>query len=830
MNDLRFALRQLWKTRGATGVAVLTLTLGIGLITTQYSLIDGVLVRPLPFAEAQRLMHVGRKSQGGLEIGWNPIPVREYLAHREEQSTFEGVAAFHGGNLNLSREDGPPRRMNGTAVTANFFELLRVRPMLGRLFHASENEPGEPRLLVLGHGLWEEEFGGNREVLGKTVKVNGELATIIGVMPAGFVFPGREECWINLRLDPAMSEGRNAQYVEVMGRLRTGIDRRAAESELGVIANRHAQSRESADGPPLRMDVRAFPKAYAGPGTATVLFLMLAMTGLVLVLACVNVANLQLVRAAGRVRELAVRAALGAGRGRLLRQLLTEGMTLAAIGALLGTLLSFWAIRLLQTQFTTRIDTAGFIRFDLNGRTLFFTAAVTVLAGLLAGLVPAIRASRLNLSDCLKDGQRGATGLRLSRLSRWLVAGQLALACALVIPASWLALSVMRSSRANLAYDPDSILVGRIELEGPAYEQPADRVRFYNRLVDAVRAAPGVAAAAVSSRDLVASGVYAQFELEGTLYERDGERPGGWLEVVSRDYFCLVNRSAEIGRLFDARDTSSSPSVAVVNRSFAEKHWPGEDPLGRRIRRQESEAAWAVVVGVVPDLNLEGVGNNDPPAGWYLLQDQQAWGWLDLLVRARGDAASLIPTVRGAVAGIDPEQPVHTITTLRERTARRVAGLELVGTMAVVFAVTALALAGVGIYGVMSFAVAQRTREFGVRLALGATRRGILALLFRQHALRTGAGVAVGLGLGYALLRPLAPFLANIDTTNPDLYLSLAALLVAVAFVALVSRAPGRAGRSRGDAPCRLRMVKGWCSRDWKWAPHPTCQVGVLMS
>ena len=225
--------------------------------------------------------------------------------------------------------------------------------------------------------------------------------------------------------------------------------------------------------------------------------------------------------------------------------------------------------------------------------------------------------------------------------------------------------------------------------------------------------------------------------------------------------------------------------MAVVNRSFAEKHWPGEDPLGRRIRRHEAEAAWAVVVGVVPDLNLEGVGNNDPPAGWYLLQDQQAWGWLDLLVRARGDAASLIPTVRGSVAGIDPEQPVHTITTLRERTARRVAGLELVGTMAVVFAVTALALAGVGIYGVMSFAVAQRTREFGVRLALGATRHDILALLFRQHALRTGAGVAVGLGLGYVLLRPLAPFLANIDTTSPGLYLALAALLAAVALLAL---------------------------------------------
>jgi len=764
---------------------VLTLSLGIALVVTQFSLIDGLLLRPMPFADSERLFHIGRLQHNGLERGWQPVSLDEFLAHRAQQTTFDELAAFHGGNFNLSHAGGPPRRLDGIATTANFFELLRTRPQLGRGFGPGEDQPGSPLLVVLGHALWQEEFGSDPTVLGRAVKVNGEPGTVIGVMPAGFMFPDREECWVNLRLDPALSEGPVGISVELMGLLKPGIGPREAEADLAVIANRVAAATPDAARPALQMDVRRFQAAYAGSGTQTLLFTMLAMTGFVLALACVNVANLQLARAASRLREIAVRAALGADRGRILRQLLGESLLLATLGAVVGTLLALWGIHLLETQITNRVSVSWYVHFDLNARVLAFAVGVTAVAGLLAGLLPAWRASRLDLNAALKDDQRGSTGFGLGRFSRWLVTGQVAFAAALVVAASLLALSAVRSSRVNLAFNPDSLLIGRIELQGTAYEQPADRVRFYNQLVDRIQRTPGVAAAAVSSRDLVSNGVYANFEIDGVPYDRAQDRPGGWLEVVSRDYFQVVDRRAETGRLFGTTDTPASLPVALVNRAFAEKHWPGVSPIGRRIRRAEEGAAWATIVGVVPDLNMEGVGNNDPPAGWYLLQDQQAWGWLDLLVRTAGDPALLIPAVRHAVAEVDPEQPVHTITTLRERTARRLAGLEIVGTMAAVFAVTALVLAGVGIYGVMAFAVRRRTREFGVRLALGATGGKILTLLFRQGAVQTGIGVTAGLALGYALSRPLAPLLPKVSADDPALYVAVALVLTVVAALAI---------------------------------------------
>lgn len=690
MNDLSFAVRQLRRNPGFTAVAVLTLALGIGLVSTQFSLIDGVLLRPLPFRDSDRLFHVARASDGSDGGNWRPMPIQEFLAVHEHQEAFDDLAAFHSGTFNLNHPGGAPRHLRGQAVTPNFFSLLRTPPQVGRVFRPGDDAPGQPVFVVLAHGVWQEEFGGDPSVVGRPVRINGEAGTIIGVMPSGFGFPARDDCWVSLRPRPEVTEGWGAQSVEAIGLLRPGVSKRAAAENLSLIANRLAG--QARDQRPIRLALRSIPMAHAGSGTAPVLGTMLAMTFLVLSLACGNVANLLIVRTASRLRELAVRTALGAGRARLFRQLLTESLVLAGAGAAVGTLLAIGGVRFLNHHVITRMETASWIRFQVDGRVLALTAALAIVSGLIAGLLPALRAARLDLNETLRDESRGVTGLRMGRFSRWLVGGQLAFACGSLVAAMLLALNAVGSSRVNLAFDPDHLLIGRLELEGAAYQTPEQRVQFYNQLIEQVRRIPGVAAAAVSSRDL----------------------------------------------------------------------------------------------GIVPDLNMEGVGNNDPPSGWYLLQDQQAWGWLDLLVRAQGKPHALVGSLRAAVAKLDPNQPIHTITTLGERTSRRVAGLQIVGTMATVFAVVALALAGISLYGVMAFAVERRTREFGVRLALGATGRSIFHLLFRQSALHTLAGIAAGLGLGYVLSLPLAPFLAKADAGDPSIYALVAFLLIVVAVLAIL--------------------------------------------
>ncbi len=786
MTSLRFALRQLWRHRGNTVVAILTLGLGIGLVTTQFSLIDGLLLRPLPFPNADRLFHVARVRPDGGAEAWQPISQAEFQALRAQQTTFSELAGFRDANFNLTHDAGSPRRIRGLACTANLLTVLGTAPLLGRAFRPEDDLPGQPRVVLLGHQAWHEVFGADPGIVGRAVQINGEPTTVLGIMPPGFRFPGQEECWVNLRLQPAEGDGDGVEgSLQALGLLAPGRTRPEAVADLEVIARRHQQATDPAASRPPRINVQRIQTAHHGGGTIPLLQAMLGMTGFVLLLACGNVANLQLNRAAARARELALRTALGAGRGRLARQILAESLILAALAALAGLGLAALGVHLLRTEIPPRVDLASWTRFDLNPRVLGVIAVVSLLSGLVAGLLPAWRVARVNLNEALKDDTRGCTGLHLGGLSRWLAAGQVAFACALTIAAGLLALSAVRSSRLNLPFQPDTLLLGRIELQGPRFESPSSRVQFYNRLLDEVAATPGVAAVAVSSRDLVDNAVYSRFELDGQTHARREDRPGAWLEVVSRDYFRIVQRGALQGRVFASADGATTEPVAVVNASFARRHWPGADPVGRRIRRDEADARWATVVGVVPDLNMEGVGNKDPAAGWYLLQDQQAWGWLDLLVRGHSDPRPLVPAVRAAVARVDAQQPIHTVVTLAEHTRRRVAGLEIVGSLATLFAVAALVLAGVGIYGIMSSVVRRRTREFGIRLALGSTARGILSLLLRQNSVHTVAGIVAGLVLGVLLARPFSPYLPQVSGSDPSVFVAVPLILAFVAALAI---------------------------------------------
>ena len=782
-------MRHLARQFGFTLIVALTLGLGIGLVTTQYSLIDGILLRPLPFADAERLLHLGRGGSGN-GSNWQPLSQREFMALREGQQSFEELAAFSFDFYNLSQTGTAPRRLTGRAVSHGFFAALRTNPAIGHTFAAADEHKGEELKLLLADSIWREEFSADPAVAGRRVKLNGEMATVIGVMPPRFRFPNGEDLWVNLRL-PASVEAAAADphllNVEVLGLLKPGVSRDQAQAEGQTILQRlpplpasDAGARQDA----TRLVLQSFQSAYNDQGTITLLGIMLAMTLIVLALACINTANLLFVQASDRLRELAVRSALGAGRRRLLRQLLLESLLLAGLGAVVGLLIASVGVHLLQTEISARVSMSSWIAFDLNGRVLAVTTVIAVLSGLAAGLIPALRLARLDLNSALRADGRGSVGGERAWAARSVVIGQLGFACAAMILASLLALSALRSSRSTLPFDPDTLLIGRVELQGLPYIEARQRSDFYQQLLNRIQQVPGVSAAAVSSRDLVNPGVYSHFEIAGRESDRQQDRPGAFLEVISRDYFQVIDRQAISGRLFGSEDGIDSAPVALVNQSLAERFWPGRSPIGERLRRDEDGAPWATVVGVVPDLNIEGIGNRAPAAGWYLLQDQTGWGWLDLLVRVQGDPEAMIAPVREAVAAIDPDQPIHTITTLRERTRIGLAGLQIIGSMAAIFAVAALILVAVGVYGVMSFAARRRTREVGLRMALGASAGSVTTLLVKRNLGRTLLGIGSGLVLGYALALPLQPVLPGVSIFDPWLYLAVGAVLATAALLA----------------------------------------------
>jgi len=780
MSDLTHAIRQLRRNPGYTILAAGALGLGLGLVAAQFSLVDAVLLRSMPFPESHRLMHLGCQSAGDLPDQWHAMPMRDFLAYRGQQGAFDDLAAFRLGDVNLSRHGGPPQRCESAAVSANFFDVLRARPVLGRSFQPGEDDPGAAGLVLLGQELWRQQFGGTADVLGRVIQVNSEAMTVIGVMPDGFQFPVLQRLWTNLRDGPGDPRATAVGRVEAMGRLRSGVSRAQAAADLNMIARRLAAENGVTDRGSDRVLVQPFARAYAGVGAATIALTMQAMTLFVLLLACANVANLMLARVAGRNRELAVRAALGASRCRLVRQMLIESGVLAAAGTLAGFLLAGWGVDLLNHHVLGHVEVPFFVRFELNRPVLAVLAVAAVSAALIAGLAPALHAGRTEIQTALKDGGRGDSGRRPGRFARGLVVAQIAIACALVTAAAMMANTVRRARAVKLAPEPERLVIGRIKPGDDVHRTRPDLARFFDGLLERVRAIPGVEAAALSSRDLVNSAVYTRFEKEGEVYPHANERPGAWLEVVSKEYFSVVGVHAIEGRLFDGTDHSTGPASALVNLSFARRHWPGESPLGKRLRRDEAGAEWATVVGVVPDLCLEGLSNNDPPAGFYLLADQQGGGAMHLLVRARVPAPVMEPALRAAVGALDPDQPIDHLGTLAFHAERRLRVISIVGAMAVVFALAAALLATLGIYGVMAVAVSRRTREFGIRLALGSSLQGIRRLVLGSTLRQLGLGLGVGLLLAFLITRPLVPLLSEGVTGDPSLFAAVATLVAIV--------------------------------------------------
>ena len=786
--DLRVGLRMLAHRPAFSLMAASSLALGIGLVATQFSLIDGVLLRGLPISGAQRLMHVARAgTDPGGSFTWQSVPYRDYLVLGERQTVFESLAGVNQLSLNLSGRGRIPSNHMGALCSANLLDVLGVQPMLGRWFTPEEDRPGRPLLIVLSHAVWQEEFGSDPGVLGQALNVNGEPGTVIGVMAPRFAFPVVEQVWTNLRAAPGDPRLRLVDRVEMVGKLKPGVTRDQARAELDMLAAGLAKMWPETNKGLDRMSVQKFALAYAGGGTQPLLYLMLAMTLFILALACVNVASMLLGRASQRTREFAVRAAVGAGRSRLIQQLLAEALLVAFIGAVGGLLLTMEGVRLLQYNLVEKMEVPSWFDFRVDQRVVGIAVLATFAAGFFAGIVPAWQASRIDLNAALKDDSRTAAGLGGSRLARWLVGAQIAFSTMLLVAACVLTLTIYQTRKANLRYEPDRLLTGRIEVQEGTQPTPEARALFYRTLLQRLQAEPGVESVAVTSRNFIGPGVSTQVAPESAVFAHDNDRPTVWLDVVSTDYFRLISVKAAAGRLFDAREQSKEPLCAVVNESFARKFWPKADPLGKRFRSDQTKEGWATVIGVVPDLQMQGLfappGRDE--AGFYLVEDQMGWGWLDLFVRTKSDPLQLVSPVRKAIASIDPNQPIHSVGTLTGQTAMALRGFSIVGIMAVIFAGITVFLGALGVYGVTSQTVSRRTRELGTRMALGATIGQVLRLVLLQGGLQIAAGVGVGLVAGFFLTRPLETLFGSQMANNPGIYLFVSTLIGLVGLAAL---------------------------------------------
>ena len=779
LRDMRHAVRLFWKRPGFTLVVVMTLALGIGANTILFSLVNSVLLNPLPYAAPERLVFVAVHREGEF---YNGASFDDYKDFRERTRSFAQLAAVSPQWTLTLTGVSEPQNLRGLFASSNLFAALGVAPARGRAFGAEEDRANAGRVVVISHGLWQRQFGGGADVLGKSLALDGEPHAIVGVMPAGFQFFDEADLWVPLAHNPAIGRGRNVRLLSIFGRLGEGVTREQAESEIVSVAAR-LESEYAATNKGFSARLVPLHEHVTGDVRPTLLVL-LAAVGLVLLIACANVANLTLARAASRRREFAVRAALGAGRFALTRQVLTESLLLGAAGGAVGLLLAVWGVDLLLSVGPENIPRRAEIGID--SRVLAFTSAVSLLTGALFGLAPALRASRAELGDALKSGARAGESPRSARLRSALVVSEVALSIMLVAGAGLLARSFVRLLDVNPGFRPDNLVSLGVILPQSSYPRPEQRAEFYRRLEERLRALPGVeSVGAVTRLPLHQAGnITSTLVVEGRPAP-EGAPPEVDFRRASPDYFRTMGVPLVAGRAFVERDATDAQPVAVVNEAMARRHWPGESALGKRIKLGANPDAspWITVVGVVGNVRHLGLDSEPRPEVYRHLLTSPPTSPV-VVVSTNGDPRGLIPTLRGAVRELDRDLPAATARTMDEIIARSVAERRFLMALLGVFAAVALALAAVGIYGVVSNSVAQRTHEIGVRMALGATRGNVLRLVIAQGMTPALAGLALGLAGALALTRVMRGLLFGVGARDPVTLASAALLLAAVALLA----------------------------------------------
>jgi predicted permease len=786
LNDFRHSFRMLLRTPLLSLVAVVTIGLGVGATSWAFSFLYAVLLRGLPVRDADRLMIVRetRPARGENNL---LVPIHDYLAFRDQQTNFEHLAAGSAGTINLAGDAGPPERYVGAFVSARMLSMLGVPPLHGRTFVDGDDRPGTPALVVLGHAVWSNRFGSDPGAVGRPVRVNGETATIIGVMPEGFKFPANQDLWVPLRTDPQALPRRGGSPLIVTGYLRRGVPRDAAAAEAAAIASRLAAEFPQNQG--IGADVRPYAETFIPSQISALTALMMVVGAGVLFVACTNVANLLMARAVVREKEVAIRGALGARRWRIVRQLLLEAVAVGIAGGLVGL-----ALARIGMNLAGRLPGADgrpyWIQFDVDTPVLVFTTMITLLAAIAAGTLPALRASGGALAAVIRDENRGASSLRVGRFSTMLVVGELAVSCALMIATGLLIRALIDLRRLDPGFDAAPVMTARLGLFEADYPDADARNRFYHRLLERVAGERSVAAATLTTNLPATSQARVAVQVAGQSYARETDVPATGAITISPGFFDTFGVPILEGRDFrpDESHRGAEP-VVVVNRSFAEERFGGREVLGSRIRIDQGDAdqPWMRIIGIVPDL-YEGVG--DFGGGGRLRQMiYQPLGLADprfvsLAVRTSGSPADSVSDLRRAVADVDPNLPLYFLSTMSQTLEDSIWLHRTFGILFAIFGGAALLLTAVGLYGVIDFSVSSRLREMGVRMALGAEPRHILAIVFRRVLIQLGIGVAIGLALGALLARPLASALFGVQSWDAIVYGTIVGTLVLTALAA----------------------------------------------
>jgi len=783
--DMRLGLRMLVKNPGFTLVAVITLALGIGANTAIFSVVNAVLIRAFPYRDADRLVVVWEKSR---RIEQNTISPANFFDWQEQNNVFEGLAAFADTRANIT-SDGEPEEIPAQRITGNLFSVLGVNALLGRTITQDDSKPGQNNVVVISYGLWQRRFGGDPNVIGRKVILGTFENTIVGVMPPDFKWHVRKnsltgqvaELWTPWAVTNEFRQFRG-RSLSAVARLKSTASLLQARGEMEAIAGRLAEQYKQYNSG-YSVNLAPLRQQFTGELRPALLVLMAAV-GFVLLIACANVANLLLARAALRVPEIAVRAAIGARRGRIVRQLLTESLLLAAMGGVTGLLLAWWG-----TEALVRLsppDLGDFQHVEISAFVLGFTSLVTLLTGVIFGLVPALEASNIKLSNTLKMAGRSLAGhTRGQRLRSGMVVAEIALALALLVGAGLLTRSFLRLQGVETGFNARNVLTMRISLPGRRYDQDAKIINFFTQALERTQSLPGVeAAGTINFTPFLGLGSQTGFEIEGRPKSPPGQAPGTGVCVTDQNFFRALQIPLKRGRFFTEQEVREQRNVVIINEALATKYFPNEDPLGKRITiAMRPPLTPTEIIGVVSDVKHSHLEKAVEPMSYWPIA-QLPYTSMSIVIRTRGEATAVATAVRNAIQSLDPQQPISDVRTLESLVGNSIARQRFNTLLLLVFAVVALLLAGLGIYGVMSYSVTARAHEIGVRIALGATAIDILRLTMKRGMALTLLGVGFGLAAALALTRLMATLLYGVGATDPLTFISVALLLAGVALLA----------------------------------------------
>lgn len=791
--DIRYALRTFVRNPSVSLIAIVALAVGIGANTAIFSVVNSVLLKPLPFQEPDRLVALWESNvrQESIVAG-GATSYLDFVDWRARNHVFERMAAYRDRDFSIGG-GGDPAHIHGAVASADLFNVLGRSPALGHGFSPEDDNPGGTHAVVLSSGLWQRRFGGDRSVIGREMIMDGKTVTITGVMPAGFQFPIEAEpveIWTAMATEresadggPTLADQRGAHYLRVVARLRPGISLAQAQSDMDSITKSLASEYPDSNSN-FAAGMLPLHESIVGD-LRTPLLILLGAVGCVLLIACANVANLLLARSASRYKEIAIRAALGARRSRVIRQLLTESVMLSALGGAAGLLVAVWGADLLLALVPSDLPRLSEIHMDW--RVLGFTLVISVATGIIFGLAPALNASSTNLSETLKEGGRGSTeGVHGNRIRNALVISEVALSLVLLVGAGLLMQSLVRLERVNPGFDPHNVLALSLDLPETRYPKDEQVGDFVRQLQSRLTGVPGiVASSAVTPLPLSSKNLGVAFDVEGRPMSK-GEMPSTDLRIVSPDYFRVMGIPLVAGRDFTTRDGWKASPVIIINQTLARRYFPNQDPIGKHIRPTVSagdQPEMREIVGVVGDIRHASLTAELKPEV-YLPHAQIPANSMTLVVRTNSDPSAVIPAIRGAVREMDPDLPLFNIRTLDQYVLRSASRPRFNSALLATFACVALLLTAIGLYGVMAYSVAQRTHEIGIRMALGARTSNVLGLVVRQGMKLTAAGLAIGLIGAFAATRMLAGLLFGVSPTDPLTFIGVSALIATVALLA----------------------------------------------